>query len=105
MADYFLVERAKGPAWDHSRGRRAQAGWDEHAAFMDALAEEGFVVLGGPIGEGDGENALLVVDADDEATIRACLAEDPWPEDLLTIESIRPWSVWVRASPPASRGS
>jgi uncharacterized protein YciI len=98
VADYFLVERAKGPAWDHSRARREQAGWDEHAAFMDALAETGFVVLGGPIGEGDGENALLVVDAEDEATIRARLAEDPWPEDLLTIESIRPWSVWVRAS-------
>ena len=42
--------------WDHSRARREQAGWSEHAAFMDALAEEGFVVLGGPIGEGDGEN-------------------------------------------------
>jgi uncharacterized protein YciI len=100
VADYFLVERAKGPAWDHSLSRREQAGWDEHAAFMDTLAEEGFVVLGGPIGEGDGENALLVVDADDEATIRARLAQDPWPEDLLTIESIRPWSVWVRAVDP-----
>jgi hypothetical protein len=94
---YFLVEQAKGPAWDDSVGRREQAGWDRHAAFVDALAEAGFVVLGGPIGEGDGENALLVVDADDEATIRARLAEDPWAGDLLTIESIRPWSVWVRA--------
>jgi uncharacterized protein len=96
MADYFLVTRGKGPAWDHSRGRREQTGWDEHAAFMDALAEEGFVVLGGPIGEGDGENVLLVVDADDEATIRTRLAKDPWPDELLTIESIRPWSVWLR---------
>ena len=99
MADLYLVERGKGPAWDHSRRRREQAGWDEHAAFMDALVEEGFVVLGGPIGDGDGENTLLVIDADEEATVRARLAEDPWPEDLLTIESIRPWSVWLRASP------
>lgn len=99
MADYYLVERAKGPAWDRSRGRREQVGWDEHAAFMDALAEEGFVVLGGPIAEDDGENVLLVVDADDEATIRARLAEDPWPDDLLRIESVRPWLVWLRASP------
>jgi uncharacterized protein YciI len=98
MADYYLVERAKGPRWDHSRGRREQAGWDEHAAFMDGLAEEGFVVLGGPIGEGDGENVLLVVDAESEAAIRARLAEDPWPEDVLTTASIRPWSVWLRAS-------
>jgi uncharacterized protein YciI len=97
VADYYLVERAKGPAWDHSRERRAQAGWDEHAAFMDALVEDGFIVLGGPIGEGDGENALLVVDAPDEATIRARLAEDPWPEDVLRTASIRPWSVLLRA--------
>lgn len=97
MADYFLVENAKGPAWDHSRRRREQEGWDEHAAFMDGLLEEGFVILGGPIGEGDGENTLLVVDAPDEATVRARLAEDPWSEGVLTIESIRPWSIWLRA--------
>jgi hypothetical protein len=97
VADYYLVERGKGPEWDHSRGRREQAGWDEHAEFMDRLTEDGFIVLGGPIGEGDGENTLLIIDADDEATLRATLAEDPWPEDLLTIESIRPWSVWLRA--------
>jgi hypothetical protein len=54
-------------------------------------------VLGGPIGEGEGENTLLVIDADDEASVRARLAEDPWPEELLTIESIRPWSVWLGA--------
>lgn len=101
MADYYLVERGKGRAWDHSRGRREQAGWDEHAAFMDQLADEGFVVLGGPIGDADGDNVLLVVDADSEQTIHARLAEDPWPEDLLTIESIRPWSVWLRHSPAA----
>lgn len=97
MADYFLVERAKGPAWDHSKPRREQAGWDAHAGFMDALAEAGFVVLGGPIGEGDGDNALLVIDADNEAEIRARLAEDPWTDDMLPIESVRPWSIWIRA--------
>jgi hypothetical protein len=38
VADYFLVERAKGAAWDHGKPRLEQAGWDAHAAFMDALA-------------------------------------------------------------------
>jgi hypothetical protein len=99
MPDYYLVERGKGPAWNHSRGRRGQAGWEEHAAFMDRLVEEGFIVLGGPIGEGDeGDNTLLVVAADDEGTVRARLGEDPGPEEMLTIESIRPWTVWLRAS-------
>ena len=64
---------------------------------MDALAEEGVVVLGGPIGEGDGDNALLIVVADSEAEIRARLAEDPWADGVLIIESVRPWAVWLRA--------
>jgi hypothetical protein len=97
MADYFLVENAKGPAWDHSREVREQDGWDEHAAFMDRLTEEAFIVLGGPIGGDDRLSAVLVVDAGDEADVRARLAEDPWSETVLTIESIRPWSVWLRA--------
>ena len=96
MADYYLVRLARGAGWDHSRPRRNQAGWDEHAAFMDALTEEGVVVLGGPIGEGDGDDSLLVVDVESEAAIRARLADDPWADDLLTIKSVEPWSVWLR---------
>jgi uncharacterized protein YciI len=98
MADYYLVELERGPAWDHSRRRREQAGWGEHAAFMDELTEEGIVLLGGPVGEGDGENTLLVVDADSEAAIRARLADDPWADSVLTIASVQPWSVWLRAN-------
>ena len=96
MADYFLVRRAHGPAWDDSRARREQDGWDEHAAFMDALVEEGVVVLGGPIGEGDGHGAMVVFDLDSEAEVRARLGDDPWGEDMLVTESIEPWSVWLR---------
>ncbi|MEO8290714.1 MAG: YciI family protein [Gaiellaceae bacterium] len=97
MAEYYLVTNAKGPAWDHSRRRREQAGWDEHAAFMDRLVDDGFIVLGGPVGEGDGEDTLLVVDADSEEAVRARLAEDPWADEVLTIASVKPWSVWLRA--------
>jgi uncharacterized protein YciI len=97
VPDYYLVRRARGPSWDHSRPRREQDGWDAHAAFMDDLTEEGFVVMGGPVGEGDGHDAVLVVDADSEAAVRARLAEDPWGEDMLTTKSLEPWSVWLRA--------
>jgi hypothetical protein len=98
VTDYFLVELACGPEWDHSRGRREQDGWDEHAAFMDGLAEDGFVVMGGPTGTEEDDNTFHVVDAPDEAAIRARLAEDPWAERLLTVHSIRPWTVWLRAT-------
>jgi hypothetical protein len=98
VADYYLVELAKGPRWDHSRGRREQAGWEEHAAFMDGLVDEGFIVLGGPVDGDEGDNTLRVVDADEEESILTRLADDPWSGDLLTIASIRPWSVWLRAT-------
>jgi hypothetical protein len=39
--------------------------------FHGSLTEEGVVVLGGPIGEGDGDDSLLVVDVESEAAIRA----------------------------------
>jgi uncharacterized protein YciI len=97
MADYLLVEYGRGPAWDPSRRRREQSGWDQHAAFMDALTGEGLVVLGGPIGEEDGEKVLVVVRGDDEAAVRARLDADPWLGGILTIASLRPWTIWLRA--------
>jgi hypothetical protein len=62
---------------------------------MDALVEQGFVVLGGPIGEGDGEDALLIVDAADEDEVRSRLASDPWSGTILVVESVEPWQVWL----------
>jgi uncharacterized protein len=96
---YFLVTRARGRSWDRSRLRREQVGWDEHAAFMDGLLADGFVVLGGPVGEGDGDSTLLVVEAESDAEVRARLAEDPWGEDMLATESIEPWSIFLRRGP------
>jgi uncharacterized protein len=96
MAEYFLVKRTHGPSWDSSRARREQVGWDDHAAYMDTLVEEGVIVLGGPVGDGDGTHAVLVMDLGSEAEVRCRLAEDPWGEDMLTTESIEPWSIFLR---------
>jgi uncharacterized protein YciI len=94
---YFLVERGQGPEWDHARGRREQHGWAEHAAFMDVLVDEGFIVLGGPTGDDvDHGIVLLVVEAESEAALRARFADDPWPADVLTVERVTPWTVWLR---------
>jgi uncharacterized protein YciI len=96
---YFLVKRTHGSSWDPSRLRREQDGWDAHAAFMDALVDEGFVVLGGPVGEGDGDYALQVVEADSEEDVRNRLASDPWGEDMLVTENVERWSIWLQRSP------
>jgi uncharacterized protein YciI len=93
---YYLVVRSKGPSWDHGRARREQAGWTEHAAFMDKLVEGGFVVLGGPIGDGDGHDTLQVMDGESEEAVRSLLAADPWGEDMLATKSVEPWQVWLR---------
>ena len=96
---YFLVKRAHGGSWDPTRLRREQQGWDAHAAFMDGLVEDGFIVLGGPVGEGDGDYALLVVEAESEGAVRAKLADDPWGEDMLATEGVEPWTIFLRSSP------
>ena len=93
---YFAVRRIRGPAWNASLPMRAQVQWGEHAAFMNALAAEGFVVLGGPLGTG--EEVLLIVNTADEATIRTRLAADPWSgSGLLDIKSVEPWTILLDA--------
>jgi uncharacterized protein YciI len=92
MPTYLTVRRVRGPAWNAALPMRGQALWDEHAAFMDALAAEGFVVLGGPLGAG--EETLLVIDSVDEDAVRARLAADPWSgSGLLEIRRVEPWTI------------
>ena len=98
MADYFLVRSECGPDWDYAKPRRQQAQWDEHATFMDALAADGTVILGGPLGETEDDDVLIVVDLDSEAAIRSRLAGDPWFDTVLSIKSIEPWTIWLRGS-------
>jgi uncharacterized protein YciI len=88
----YAVVLEHGPPWDSSQPIEGQAGWPEHAEFMDGLVDEGFLVLGGPIGEG--ERVLLAVHAVDAEAIRSRLAADPWHRDgLLLIASIEPWTI------------
>jgi uncharacterized protein YciI len=94
---YYLVRETHGPAWDPARHRREQKGWEEHAAFVDGMSEDGLVVLGGPVGEDTDQDVVLVFDADSEEAIRARLADDPWTDTILAIASVEPWSVWVRS--------
>ena len=91
---FFAVTTQKGPNWDHSRDRREQDAWAEHAAFMDGLVDDGFLILGGPIG--DGERTMHAIEAADERAIRERFATDPWaPMGLLRIETIEPWTIWL----------
>src|SRR5260370_41641281 len=88
MKPLFAVTR--GPAWDPSRPLEGQPEWPGHAAFMNGLKAEGFVVLGGPL-EGTSE-VLLIVRSENDAEIRSRLAADPWSgNDLLRVVRTAPW--------------
>jgi uncharacterized protein YciI len=94
----FAVRLVHGPRWDPARQIRYQDAWPAHAAFMDALVDAGFVVLGGPVGDGD--ETLHVIEAADENDIRATLARDPWASaGLLRIGTIEPWALWLDSRP------
>ena len=96
MRTLFAVVRTKGEAWDATVPMRSQQRWSEHAVFMDGLAAQGFIVLGGPLGEtGD---FLFAVKATDENEIKATLQQDPWSTSgMLEIKSIQPWIILLES--------
>jgi uncharacterized protein YciI len=97
----FAVRLVHGPGWVSSRQIRGQEGWAEHASFMDGLVAAGFVILGGPVG--DGGETLHVVEAADESDVRARLAGDPWAvAGLLRVGAVEPWALWLDSRPPTS---
>jgi uncharacterized protein YciI len=89
---YFAVRLRRGGPWDWSRGLREQDTFDEHARFMDSLVDDGFIILGGPIG--DEREILHAICAPSEEAVRERLAEDNWAQNgMLTIKSIEPWTI------------
>jgi uncharacterized protein YciI len=88
---FLVIVRQSGPDWRAGRPLEEQTGWDEHAAFMDALVDEGVIVLGGPIG--DDRRVAHAVKAGSEDEIRSTLARDPWSGSHLVIEAIEPWTI------------
>ena len=91
----FAVTLERFNRYDLTRDMREQDGWDAHAAFMDALAADGFILVGGPLG--DGVHTLHLVEALDEDTITRRLAEDPWSGTHLRIARIERWEIVLRA--------
>jgi uncharacterized protein YciI len=93
----YAVLRERGENWDAGLPMRQQEHWEEHAAFMDALADDGFVVPGGPLGEGE-KIFLLIIAAESEQAIEARLADDPWtPLGLLRLAQVERWKILLHA--------
>jgi uncharacterized protein YciI len=97
MKKTFAVFLKAGTQWDHSKGVREQAHWEEHASFIDDLFARGLIMMAGPFApEGTGALAILNVDTADEA--RAIYARDPWAHhDILVTDDAREWTVFLDA--------
>ena len=90
--ELYLVRVGRGGPWNWSREMREQELWTEHASFMNALVDDGFILLGGPV-EG-GREAFHVVDAASEEALRTRFAEDPWAlNEMLTVTSVERWTI------------
>jgi hypothetical protein len=88
---FLVVLRRSGPEYDHSKPLEEQSGWLEHAAFMDGLVDDGFIVLGGVLE--DELRTAHAVEARSKEEIRERLADDPWSSSHLVVDSIDRWTI------------
>jgi uncharacterized protein YciI len=90
----FAVIRTHGAGWKRDAALEEQPDWEGHARFMDALHDDGFALLVGPL-EGT-EDALLVVRARDENDVESRLAGDPWTHSgLLCTTRVARWALRI----------
>ncbi|HET9367642.1 MAG TPA: YciI family protein [Candidatus Udaeobacter sp.] len=90
----FLAISSAGPNRDFSKGTREQPFWDEHAAFIDKLADDGSILMGGPLVDEGG--SLLIFNAEDENEVREKLNNDPWAQNgILKLESVKRWEIFI----------
>ena len=94
---FLVILRRSGPEYDHSRPLEEQSGWLEHAAFMDGLVEDGFIALGGVLG--DEVRTAHAVEAVSEEAVRETLDRDPWSGSHLVVDSIDPWTIRLQRLP------
>src|SRR2546421_10917767 len=98
---FLVVLHRSGPRWKRARPLEEQSGWDEHAAFMDGLVDNGFVVLGGPLA--DEHRVVHAVEAESEEAVRATLARDPWSGTHLVLDAVEPWTIRLDVRRPDDR--
>jgi uncharacterized protein YciI len=92
IMELYAVRQTRGGPWDWSRDLRGQAGFEDHARFMDRLVDSGFIVLGGPLQ--DEREVLIIVNAPDEDAVRNGFGDDPWIQSgMLTISAVERWTI------------
>lgn len=94
MKNTYVIHWGHGSAWVEGKTVREQPYWDEHAAFMDPLFDNGMVILGGPFADGTG--SLVVVEAENEREVADLFARDPFAvHDIFTLSSLKQWTLFL----------
>jgi len=94
VRERVIVRFVAGPAWEHGGPIREQPGWDAHAEFIDALVENGTMVMGGPFGDNLG--SMILLEGVDGAEARRLVADDPFIENgVFVLDEIREWTIFV----------
>jgi len=92
----FVLFFTPGIAWIAGKTSREQPYWTEHAAFMDALFEDGIVIMGGPFA--DYSSILVVLEASNESEVRELFKRDPFVvQEILYLSSVHEWLVFLDA--------
>jgi len=90
--ELFIVRVERGGPWDWPKDMPEQDRWTEHAHFMNALVDDGLILLGGLLA--GGRDAFHVAHAPSEDALRARFAEDPWAQNgMLTVTSVERWTI------------
>src|SRR3974377_354352 len=101
MKNTFVILWAPGAAWEAGKTVREQAYWDEHAAFMDQLFEEGMVIMGGPFTDGTG--SLVIVEAEGIDEVPTLCANDPFLiHQIFALRDLKQWQLFLDARQKAS---
>ncbi len=96
MKNTFIILWNPGPAWVPGKTVREQPYWDEHAAFMDPLFDNGMVVLGGPFADATG--SLVVVEAENEQEVTNIFMRDPFlTHGIFALNRLKQWTLFLDA--------
>jgi len=101
MKKAIAVFLRHGSRWNPKKPVREQAYWGDHARFMDALFDDGMVVLAGPFA--DGSASMVILDAESEQAAREIFQNDPWAQkDILVAADVKEWTIFLDARDRAS---
>jgi uncharacterized protein YciI len=98
MPVFLALRERSGPQWQAGQPLEAQSDWPAHAAFMDKLVDDGFIILAGPLA--DEHRVAFAIEATSAEAVEATLAGDPWTGSHLRTVSIDRWTIRLDGRSP-----